>query len=246
MTAVPASPVSRVYGTVELLEYILLQILSDLHEVAAREDPRSHKSYHNARRISQVLRLTQVNRHWRSCILNSPHLSQALFLKPSTNSDHRSWYWSPSNAVISTASDGLARPKPPTLNPTIQVAFPWSPFRFWHLPLEQSNYTHVAYIVMKKEDVMDPTGECKEVKHLFDLNISVLDELLLSQPPIRAMEASVWDRDYTNWVEPGPILSQWLERVEFPNGATFGELRKRVQSMFIEHPEALSVRLITV
>lgn len=128
----------------------------------------------------------------------------------------------------------------PVLNPIIQVTFPSYHFRFWHLSLEASGNKHCAYMIITRRDLpaldmRERTGQGR-----------IISEMLLSQPPCIALEATIWEeRDETkDYVGRTSSFSDPVIRCD--TGLTIGVVHGRVGEMFKEHTDVAAIKLTTL
>ncbi|KAL1590904.1 hypothetical protein WHR41_00373 [Cladosporium halotolerans] len=216
----PAS--TRVLATPELLELILLPLLSQLRDPLEREDPRSPKTRQNATVLLSLLALRATNRTFSALLTTtSPRLRRALFLAPAH------------------PQPAAGAPTPPLLNPIAQTTFPAYHFRFWHLAPEASGNRYCAYLIVSRDDL-------RAYRAVVARGPKVLDRMLLAQPPAVALEARIWDeRDETR-----EYLGRTAEladpRIESREGLTVGEVHRRVGEMFDRHADVVAIKLTTV
>lgn len=73
-----------------------------------------------------------------------------------------------------------------------------------------------------------------------------ISEMLLSQPPCTALEATIWDeRDETkDYV--GRTMELRDAMISNEEGLTVGMVQMRVAEMFTEHPDVSAIKLTTV
>ena len=90
MDAPHETPSERVLATPELLELILIPLLSQLRDPLEREDPRSQKTRLNANVLLSILSLRLVNRTFDAIMTSSVLLKRGLFLAPD-HPPNRSW-----------------------------------------------------------------------------------------------------------------------------------------------------------
>lgn len=232
-----ATPVERVFALPELLEPILLCLLEDLSPLRYQEDPRCTRVYNNANILRHLLHCSQVCKQWKNSIERSAPIQRALFLLPDPNSDRT---WTQGHDELSDAGPKTESPlQPPVLNPVIQTIFKSYHFRYWHLSFEASGNRHCAYMIVEKRDIPDlisraTTGQGRNISNM-----------LLSQPPCLALEATIWDerdetKDYVGRTTElrDPMISD-------EKGLTIGMVHKRVAEMFAEHPDVSAIKLTT-
>ena len=186
----PHSAVDQVLATPELLEPILLCLLTHTHALSDREDPRSVRTHHNARVLQSLLCLRQVSRNFDALILTSVHLRRALFLTPHSPSG-RSWDCGNGAGRGDRLPVALrsyyrvpAAQVSPTLTPIVQTKFPAYHFRFWHLSLEASGNRYCAYLIITRKDM-------ERYQTITTSHRRLVSQMLLSQPPIEALDASI-------------------------------------------------------
>jgi hypothetical protein len=231
----------RVFALPELLEPILLYLLEELSPLSYQEDPRNARVYSNANVLQHLLNCNQVCKQWKSTIQHSTPIQGALFLLPDSNST-RTWTQthSKTDEIDDQASPSQPPVQPPTLNPIIQTTFKSYHFRYWHLSSEASGNKHCAYMIIEKRDIPDfkaraVTGQGR--------NIS---DMLLSQPPCTALEATIWDeRDETkDYV--GRTMELRDSVISDDRGLTIGMVQKKVAEMFAEHRDVSAIKLTTM
>jgi hypothetical protein len=235
------SSTERVFALPELLEPILLYLLEELSPLSYQEDPRNSRVYNNANVLQHLLNCNQVCKQWKSAIQHSTPIQRALFLLPDAHSD-RTWTQdhSKTDDMDVEASPIQSPIQPPTLNPIIQTTFKSYHFRYWHLSFEASGNKHCAYMIIERRDIPDfkaraITGQGR--------NIS---DMLLSQPPCTALEATIWDerdetKDYVGRTTElqDPVISN-------DGGLTIGMVQKKVAEMFAEHRDVSAIKLTTM
>lgn len=236
----PAS--TRVLATPELLELILLPLLSQLRDPLEREDPRSPKTRQNASVLLSLLALRATNRTFAALLTTtSPRLRRALFLAPA-HPPTRSWSSESAGHLPAPLRSFYRCPAlkaPPLLNPVAQTTFPAYHFRFWHLAPEASGNRYCAYLIVSRDDLL-------AYRAVVARGPKVLDRMLLAQPPALALEARIWDeRDETR-----EYLGRTAEladaRIESQEGLTVGEVHRRVGEMFDRHADVVAIKLTTV
>jgi hypothetical protein len=230
----------RVFSLPELLEPILLFLLEELSPFSYQEDPRNARVYNNADVLRHLLNCTRVCKRWRATIQHSASIQRALFLLPDPNSD-RTWTQGDSridDIDVKAKEDGPPI-QPPTLNPIIQTTFKSYHFRYWHLSYEASGNKHCAYMIIEKRDIPDlkareTTGQGRNISNM-----------LLSQPPCIALEATIWDeRDETkDYVGRTTELRDSM--VSDDEGLTIGMVHKKVAEMFAAHQDVSAIKLTT-
>jgi hypothetical protein len=235
------SSTERVFALPELLEPILLYLLEELSPLSYQEDPRNSRVYNNANVLQHLLNCNQVCKQWKSAIQHSTPIQRALFLLPDAHSD-RTWTQDQSKTDdMDVEASPIQSPiQPPTLNPIIQTTFKSYHFRYWHLSFEASGNKHCAYMIIERRDIPDfkaraITGQGR--------NIS---DMLLSQPPCTALEATIWDerdetKDYVGRTTElqDPVISN-------DGGLTIGMVQKKVAEMFAEHRDVSAIKLTTM
>lgn len=231
-----ATSAERVFALPELLEPILLFLLEDLSPLKYQEDPRCTRVYNNADILRHLLRCTQVCKQWKHSIERSAPIQRALFLLPDPNSDRT---WTQGHSETGDTGVKTSPLQPPVLNPVIQTIFKSYHFRYWHLSFEASGNRHCAYMIVEKRDIHDlksraTTGQGRNISNM-----------LLSQPPCLALEATIWDerdetKDYVGRTTElrDPMISN-------EKGLTIGMVHKRVAEMFAEHPDVSAIKLTT-
>lgn len=231
------SSIERVFAIPELLEPILLCLLEDLSPLEYQEDPRNSRVYNNADTLRHLLSCTQVCKQWKSTIQYSAPIQRALYLLPDPNSNRT---WTQGHNGRNDVDSKTNQPQPPTLNPIIQTTFKSYHFRYWHLSFEASGNKHCAYMIIEKRDIPDfkaraVTGQGRKIS-----------EMLLSQPPCTALEATIWDeRDETkDYV--GRTMELRDAMISNEEGLTVGMVQMRVAEMFTEHPDVSAIKLTTV
>ena len=183
------SSTERVFALPELLVPILLCLLEDLSPLEYREDPRNARVSENADILRHLLSCSQVCKQWQSTIRHSAPIQRALYLLPDPNSNRT---WVQNHSARNDVDPKTNPPQPPTLNPIIQTTFKSYHFRYWHLSFEASGNKHCAYLIIERRDIPDfksraATGQGGNISNM-----------LLSQPPCTALEATIWDeRDET-------------------------------------------------
>lgn len=233
-----ATSTERVFALPELLEPILLYLLQDLSSLRYQEDPRCSRVYNNADILRNLLHCNQVCKQWKNSIERSVSIQRALFLLPDAATD-RTW----TQGHSKTSDTGVKTEsllQPPVLNPVIQTIFKSYHFRYWHLSFEASGNKHCAYMIVEKRDLPDlkvrtMTGQGQNISNM-----------LLSQPPCLALEATIWDeRDETkDYVGRTTELRDPMVRND--KGLTIGTVHKRVAEMFAEHPDVSAIKLTTI
>lgn len=235
------SPTSQVFATPELLEPILLCLLSQLETVSDREDPRSARTHDNAGILKHLLSLHLIDRSFNALLSTSVHLKRALFVTPDVQSS-RSWVCD-TNAILSESlGEYYGVPmagKAPLLNPMVQTTFPSYHFRFWHLSLEATGNRYCAYLILTREDIATYRTT------LLGGENKILDRMLLSQPPITTLEAMIWDeRDETkDYIGRTSALEDSF--IECESGLTVGEVHRKVGAMFARHTDVPAIKLTT-
>ncbi|KAK5173909.1 uncharacterized protein LTR77_002590 [Saxophila tyrrhenica] len=128
----------------------------------------------------------------------------------------------------------------PQLNPVIQSLFARYHFRFWHLSYDSTGNKHVAYLIITRQDIpaiafRSITGQGKSIT-----------DMLLSQPPPTALEATIWEeKDETKeYLGRTSTLSDPVIVCE--DGVTIGLVHVKVKKMFDEHPDVAAIKLTTV
>jgi hypothetical protein len=236
-----ASSIERVFALPELLEPILLYLLEELSPLSYQEDPRNSRVYDNANVLQHLLNCSQVCKQWKSTIQHSAPIQRALFLLPDPNND-RTWTQNHSKTDDRDVQTSPIRPpkQPPTLNPIIQTTFKSYHFRYWHLSFEASGNKHCAYMIIERRDIPDfkaraITGQGR--------NIS---DMLSSQPPCTALEATIWDeRDETkDYV--GRTMELQDPVISDDAGLTIGMVQRKVAEMFAEHRDVSAIKLTTM
>lgn len=227
----------RVFALPELLEPILLCLLEDLSPLEYQEDPRNSRVYENAHILRHLLSCGQVCKQWKSTIKHSAPIQRALYLLPDPNSNRT---WTQNHSARNDIDSMKTPPQPPTLNPIIQTTFKSYHFRYWHLSFEASGNKHCAYLIIERRDIPDfkaraVTGQGRNISNM-----------LLSQPPCTALEATIWDeRDETkDYV--GRTMELRDEMVRCEEGLTIGMVQRRVKGMFDEHKDVSAIKLTTV
>ncbi|KAF2484178.1 hypothetical protein BDY17DRAFT_295146 [Neohortaea acidophila] len=253
------SDVQRVFAVSELLEHILLNLPSQLLSILDNEDPRSVRVYNNARILSHLLRLTEVNRQWHQCIHGSKRLQRALFLQADSKPGRPSVTSSPAfsrrrKLIAPTLS--LTIPWFPQLNPIIQSTFPSYHFRFWRstlpLVLEAQPGGHMY-------SFEEPKGQGLDCFALMIFRCDVpaiklraitgqgrsISKMQLSKPPCVALQCSIWDerdetRDYvglTKSLAPSVIRSD--------EGVTLGMVHEAASKCFDEYRDVSCIKFTT-
>jgi hypothetical protein len=235
------SSTERVFALPELLEPILLYLLEELSPLSYQEDPRNSRVYNNANVLQHLLNCNQVCKQWKFAIQHSTPIQRALFLLPDAHSD-RTWTQdhSKTDDMDVEASPIQSPIQPPTLNPIIQTTFKSYHFRYWHLSFEASGNKHCAYMIIERRDIPDfkaraITGQGR--------NIS---DMLSSQPPCTALEATIWDeRDETkDYV--GRTMELQDPVISDDAGLTIGMVQRKVAEMFAEHRDVSAIKLTTM
>ena len=237
------SAAHQVLSTPELLEPILLSLLFRLHTLSDREDPRSVRTHHNARILLSLLSLRQVSRQFNALITTSIHLRRALFLSPHKPSG-RSWDCGKvDNLPVALRSyyRAPATQASPTLNPIVQTAFAGYHFRFWHLSFEASGNRYCAYLIITRKDL-------ERYQAITAAHPRWIQQMLLSQPPIEALDASIWDeRDETKeYTGRTTELEDPRIGCEGGGGLTVAEVHRRVGEMFELYRDLAAIKLTTV
>lgn len=233
-----ATSAERVFALPELLEPILLCLLEDLAPLRYQEDPRCTRVYNNADTLRHLLRCNQVCKQWKVCIERSASIQRALFLLADVNTDRT---WTQGHSGNDDTGVKTETPlQPPVLNPVIQTVFKNYHFRYWHLSFEASGNRHCAYMIVEKRDIPDLKARAKAGQG------QKISNMLLSQPPCLALEATIWDeRDETkDYVGRTTELRQPMIRNE--QGLTIGMVHERVAEMFAEHPDVSAIKLTTI
>lgn len=232
---------ARVLATPELLELILVPLLSQLREPLEREDPRSQKTRLNANILSDLLSLRRVNHDFDAVLKSSILLRRGLFLAPD-NPPNRSWSCESAGqlpAVLRSFYRCPALKSPPLLNPIAQTTFPSYHFRYWHLSPEASGNKYCAYLIITRDDLRRYRAIAAGTK-------KILDEMLLSQPPAIALEAMIWDeRDETKeYIGRTTELANPL--IQCDKGLTVGDVHRQVGGIFDQHVDVPAIKLTTV
>ncbi|KAK8204328.1 hypothetical protein M8818_005173 [Zalaria obscura] len=221
-----ASAALRVLSIVELLEAILLHIVTPPSPVEDIDDPRCASVATHSSSLLTLLSMSRVSHFWKSTIDQSQAIQRALFLTPDTASG--SW----------NASEGGARP---VLNPILQARFRNYQFRFLppHIPMEQLDHRHSAYLVITRADADAwPQKRCP----------NVLDRMLLAQPPMERVAAVIWERS-TAMRTTVPVTNKFFGmRIidpNRPNGLTLGFLHQTIQEQLAEDVTINAIKLIT-
>ena len=241
----PQSPASeRTFATPELLEHILTFLLCQLLRLTDQEDPRSVKIRGNAIVLRHLLRCSEVGRGWNQCIIGSKRLQRALFLLPDHNTT-RSWDLSTSITSAPHARQLYSYStapylRAPQLNPIIQTTFSAYHFRFWHLSLENTGNKHCAYLIVTRRDLpavglRQRTGQGKNVS-----------DMLLSQPPSTALEATIWEERDETKDHAGHTSALKDPVIECEEGITIGLVHKRVCRLFDDHRDVMAIKLTTL
>lgn len=243
----PHSAAHQVLSTPELLEPILLSLLDRLHTLSDREDPRSVRTHHNARVLLALLSIRQVSCHFNALITTSIHLRRALFLS-SHQPAGRSWDCGSGSGQVGNLPVALrsyyrspATQVSPILNPIVQTAFPGYHFRFWHLSLEASGNRYCAYLIITRKDM-------ERYQAITSAHSRMVQRMFLSQPPIEALDASIWDeRDETKeYIGRTTELADPRIGSEGGGGLTVNEVHRRVGEMFEQHRDLAAIKLTTV
>jgi len=231
------SSTERVFALPELLEPILLYLSEDLSPLEYQEDPRNARVSNNANILRHLLSCSQVCKQWKSTIHHSAPIKRALYLLPDPNSNRT---WTQNQSARNEVDPKTNPPQPPTLNPIIQTTFKSYHFRYWHLSFEASGNKHCAYLIIERRDIPDfkaraATGQGRDISNM-----------LLSQPPCTALEATIWDeRDETkDYVGRTMELRDGVVRCE--EGLSIGMVQERVKEMFDEHKDVSAIKLTTV
>ncbi|KAM0695354.1 hypothetical protein Q7P36_005713 [Cladosporium allicinum] len=235
------SPSDRVLATPELLELILVPLLSQLREPLEREDPRSTKTRMNASILLNILSLRRVNRDFNAILTTSIYLRRGLFFAPD-HPPNRSWSCESAGhlpAILRSFYRCPALKSPPILNPIAQTTFPNYHFRYWHLDPAASGNKYCAYMIITRDDI-------RRYRAVTATQEKVLDRMLLSQPPALALEPMVWaDRDETK-----EYLGQTTDlsdvRIENEAGVTVGELHRKLGELFDRYQDVPAIKLTTV
>lgn len=237
----------QVFATPELLEPILLGLLSQLYMLSDREDPRSVRTHHNTRIILSLLAYRRVCRSFNASITTSVHLRRALFLSPYQPED-RSWSCGSGSGQVGNLPVALqsyyrapATRIAPTLNPVVQTTFPGYHFRFWHLSLEASGNRYCAYLIITRKD-MERYWAVTVAHH------RVLESMYLSQPPIEALDATIWDeRDETKeYIGRTTELDDPRIGEEGGEGLTVAIVHTKIAGMFERYWDLAAIKLTTV
>ncbi|KAK5105801.1 hypothetical protein LTR62_002143 [Meristemomyces frigidus] len=244
------SAMHRTFATAELLEHILLYLISDLHPIADQEDPRSDRTSDNASKLHHLLRCTEICHTWQANILASGPLQRALFLAPDHNTKEKRWQHntpnpSPQTSQISQRSYYRCPPslstlhRAPLLNPLIQTLFPSYHFRFWHLSLEATGNKHVAYLIITRRDLPDLLTRSRTKQGLR------VSEMQFSRPPLTGLEATIWEeRDETReYVGRTFVLGENVMQCE--GGLTLGFVHAWVGRMFENYQDVAAIKLTT-
>jgi hypothetical protein len=230
----------RVFALPELLEPILLYLLEELSPFSYQEDPRNARVYNNTDVLRHLLDCNRVCKQWKATVQHSAPIQRALFLLPDPNSD-RTWTQGDSGAreIDVKAREDDSPIQPPTLNPFIQTTFKSYHFRYWHLSYEASGNKHCAYMIIERRDI--PDLKARKISRQGH-NVS---NMLLSQPPCTALEATIWDeRDETkDYVGRTTELRDCMVRDD--EGLTIGMVHKKVAEMFAAHSDVSAIKLTT-
>lgn len=108
-------------------------------------------------------------------------------------------------------------------------------YSFWHLSLEACGHMHTAYMIITRRDL---PSQHVIVSHS-------ISNMLLSQPPCKALEATIWEeRDETkDYLGRTRTLKDSLIACE--EGLTMGLVHRKVAAMFLEHPDVAAIKLTT-
>ena len=231
------SSIERVFALPELLEPVLLCLLEDLSPLEYQEDPRNSRVQNNADILRHLLSCSRVCKQWKSTIQHSAPIQRALYLSPDPSSNRT---WTQNHSRRNDTDPKTNPPQPPTLNPILQTTFPSYHFRYWHLSFEASGNKHCAYLIIERRHI--PDFKSREITYQ-GLSIS---NMLLSQPPVTALEATIWDeRDETkDYVGRTMELRDGV--VEDEGGLRIGVVQRRVKEMFDEHKDVSAIKLTTV
>jgi hypothetical protein len=236
------SAMHQVFSVPELMDHIISYLFRQLLPITDLEDPRSIRVHQNASILHQILRLSEINRAWHHFIFGSNIVQRALFRLPDIHSI-RSWDSSQRanrERKLHSWLYTVALPRPPQLNPIIQTTFPAYHFRFWHLSLESTNNKHVAYLIITRRDLPAVQLRCQTGQG------RCISEMLLSQPPPMALEATIWDeRDESkDYIGRTNTLADPVIRCE--QGVTIGLIHERVSKMFSQHRDVAAIKLTTI
>lgn len=235
------TPSDRVLATPELLELILVPLLSQLKEPLEREDPRSQRTRLNANFLLGLLSLRLVNRTFDAIITSSVLLRRGLFLVPD-NPSNRSWSCESAGQlppILRSFYRCPALKSPPVLNPIAQTKFPNYHFRYWHLDPAASGNRYCAYLIITRDDV-------RRYRAVTSRQTKMLDRMLLSQPPALGLEAMIWDdRDETKEYL-GRTADLEDMKIENEKGLTVGEVHRRVGELFDRFRDVPAIKLTTV
>lgn len=231
---------ARTFALPELLDRILTYLLTAIHPIGPHQDPRSAHTHANAAVLQHLLNCTLVSRAWHANITASPLLQQALFLRAAPP-DMRSWTL-PLLRLEGSYSmlQHLREIRAPVLNPLVQTTFPRYQFRFWHLSPEVNGNRYCAYLILTREDV---AGLARREGDGRGRNVV---RMLLSQPPVTALEATIWEeRDETReYVGRTKRLREPVVRCEA--GVTIGMVQARVAAWMAECQDVAAIKLTTV
>ncbi|TKA23831.1 hypothetical protein B0A50_06966 [Salinomyces thailandicus] len=244
MVASDVSATARAFATPELLEHILACLLDDILPPSPQEDPRSVRTHTSARKLLHLLRCSEVNHFWQGCMRGSACLQRALFLLPDNVSD-RSWQHdergsSDTAQTMRTSHRHTASSETPVLNSILQVTFKSYHFRFWHLSLEASDNKHCAYLIVTRRDL--PALEQRAVTG----QGRMISNMLLSQPPCAALEATIWEERDETKDYLGRTTSLRDPFIRHDEGLTIGMVHDKVGEMFREHSDVAAIKLTTV
>lgn len=234
------SACQQVLATPELLDLILVPLLSQLKEPLEREDPRSPKTRLNAGILQDLLSLRHINRTFDAVLASSVPLRRGLFLMPDYP-HNRSWSCESAGqlpAVLRSYYRCPALKSPPLLNPIVQVTFPSYHFRYWHLSPEASGNMYCAYLIITRDDM-------RRYRAITAGKEKILERMLLSQPPAVALEAMIWDeRDETKeYLGRTTELADPIIRCD--KGLTVGEVHRQVDDIFNRHGDVPAIKLTT-
>ena len=231
----------RAFATPELLEHILAYLLCQLLPLTDQEDPRSVRVHGNASVLRQLLRCSEVSRDWNQCILGSKRLQRALYLLPNYGTE-RSWdvCASATRARQLYTNNRAPNLRAPQLNPIIQTTFPSYHFRFWRVSLESTGNKHCAYLIINRRDMPAVhlrlcTGQAKGIS-----------DMLLSQPPCTALEATIWEERDESKEYVGRTTRLETPTISCETGVTMGMVHERVGKMFDKHHDVTAIKLTTM
>jgi hypothetical protein len=122
------------------------------------------------------------------------------------------------------------------------------------LPPEVSNNRYCALMILTRNDILSYRAISRKLTAgNVGKSAKVIDSMFLSQPPLTALEATIWEerdetKDYvgrTSEIEDSIVHGRRAESGEVM-GLTIGELHRRVGEMFERYGDLSAIKLTTL